>query len=243
MINRSFDFKLNTNIQNFINNPKINLKTKGLLVWLLSQPDDFKLNTKDISVYNKDSANSTYTAIRELEKLGYVEAINPGTSEMYYNIYDTPQIANSTKFKEQERTRRRADNITKTYIRKYLVPDRHFKRVWSIDTYLYDLQNPEFAVDWNFINGYINHQLSYDEFLRTEYWEIISIWKKVHSNFTCEKCGKKFNIMSKLNIHHKTYEIHGQEHLQTVIDNDLCCLCEDCHMQEHKLNPELTINV
>lgn len=221
---------------NFILNPKIDIKTKGLFLHLLAQSDDFELNTKDLSIYNKDKPSAINTAIKELEKLGYIEVLNKNTAEMSYIIYDTPQLQVSTKFKDQERLKKAADQATKQFIKTYLTPNKHFKRIQSIDSYLRDLQSPEFQVDWNYIESYINNWLSYEEFLLTEYWEIISIWKKIHSNFTCQNCGKKFSLMSKLNIHHKTYENHGREHLQYVLDNDLICWCEDCHKAWHAQN-------
>ena len=221
---------------NFITNPKIGLRAKGLLLHMLAQEDTFELNTKDLCIYNKDNPSIVNGAIKDLEKLGYIEVINKDKPNMSYIIYDSPQINVSTKFREQEHLKKAADNATKNYIKKYLTPDRHFKRDRSIDTYLQDLQSPEFPVDWNYIQNYICDWLTYDEFLLTEYWEIISIWKKVHSNFTCQFCGKKFNMMSKLNIHHKTYETHGMEHIPGVLENDLICLCESCHKTWHEQN-------
>ena len=221
---------------NFITNPKIGLRAKGLLLHMLAQEDTFELNTKDLCIYNKDNPSIVNGAIKDLEKLGYIEVINKDKPDMSYIIYDSPQINVSTKFREQERLKKAADNATKNYIKKYLTPDRHFKRDHSIDTYLQELQSPKFPIGWNYIQNYICDRLTYDEFLLTEYWEIISIWKKVHSDFTCQFCGKKFNMMSKLNIHHHTYENHGREHLPYVIENVLVCWCEDCHKTWHEQN-------
>lgn len=69
--------------------------------------------------------------------------------------------------------------------------------------------------------------LSYKKFLKTLYWRIVSAKVRQNNDSVCEKCGSPI----KLNIHHTTYEIHGQEHLHL---DKLRCLCEVCHANEHK---------
>jgi len=68
--------------------------------------------------------------------------------------------------------------------------------------------------------------LPYKKFLKTLYWRIISAKVRQDNNSVCEKCGSPI----KLNIHHTTYNIHGQEHLNL---DKLQCLCEICHTNEH----------
>ena len=97
---------------NFIRNPKIGLRAKGLLLHMLVQEDNFELNTKDLCIYNKDNPSIVNGAIKDLEKLGYIEVLNKDTPEMSYVIYDSPQVQVSTKFREQERLKKAADNAT-----------------------------------------------------------------------------------------------------------------------------------
>ena len=92
---------------NFITNPKIGLRAKGLLLHILAQEDTFELNTKDLCIYNKDNPSIVNGAIKDLEKLGYIEVLNKDKPDMSYIIYDTPQLQVSTKFKDQERLKRR----------------------------------------------------------------------------------------------------------------------------------------
>ena len=103
---------------NFITNPKIGLRAKGLLLHMLAQEDTFELNTKDLCIYNKDNPSIVNGAIKDFEKLGYIEVINKDKPDMSYIIYDSPQINVSTKFREQERLKKAADNATKNYIKK-----------------------------------------------------------------------------------------------------------------------------
>lgn len=69
--------------------------------------------------------------------------------------------------------------------------------------------------------------LTYREFLTTNYWKLVrSLCLKKAEN-KCELCfsGKK------LNVHHKTYKHHYQEH--KYYKTDLIVLCESCHSIFH----------
>ena len=100
----------------------------------------------------------------------------------------------------------------------------------KISTLLSEMRSE--IVNWDNIAEYIIN-MPYDSFLLTDYWLIISYYLKNKYNFTCTNCGRHFNLASCLNVHHKTYENHGYEHLQSVMDNDLEVLCEDCHKRKH----------
>jgi 5-methylcytosine-specific restriction endonuclease McrA len=69
---------------------------------------------------------------------------------------------------------------------------------------------------------------AYALFLRSIYWR--DTRKKVlkRDNYTCTKCGCKKNLQ----VHHLSYEHHGNEHLFL---EDLTTLCKKCHEFEHKL--------
>lgn len=73
--------------------------------------------------------------------------------------------------------------------------------------------------------------MPYSEFLKTPYWKAIRAYVKDKAGNKCSVCGSKTHLQ----IHHKTYAHHGDElhHLQ-----DLVCVCEKCHNQIHKIEPE-----
>lgn len=79
---------------------------------------------------------------------------------------------------------------------------------------------------------YIRNCYSYDkykEFLNSEYWKIISFCKRTKVG-KCQFCGTKNNLA----VHHKNYKkIHGREHIQNNIDNEMVCLCWECHEKVH----------
>ena len=66
--------------------------------------------------------------------------------------------------------------------------------------------------------------LEYKEYLRTDYWRIISCFMR--SKFHKCKCGRNDN----LHVHHNTYKYIGIEHLHA---NCLEVLCESCHSLIH----------
>lgn len=74
--------------------------------------------------------------------------------------------------------------------------------------------------------------LKYYDFLRTAYWQIIATQVKYEKDMVCESCGKRFNKMQFLDVHHKDYSIHGEEHLHL---DDLVCLCDFCHKNIHNI--------
>ena len=71
--------------------------------------------------------------------------------------------------------------------------------------------------------------LSYSDFLQTPYWDGVRNYKLRKSGYKCELCGKS----GILNVHHKTYENHGLEHLRSIANKDLIVLCKDCHYKFH----------
>jgi hypothetical protein len=56
----------------FLNNPNLSWKAKGLLAYLLSLPDDWKVHEKEVVTHSKDGRDSYRKALKELINLGYV---------------------------------------------------------------------------------------------------------------------------------------------------------------------------
>ena len=73
----------------------------------------------------------------------------------------------------------------------------------------------------------IINAMPYRDFLLTPYWQSISMYIRCRDKKTCQLCGSK----KRLNVHHLTYDHHGDElnHL-----NDLMCVCSKCHKELHK---------
>jgi len=69
--------------------------------------------------------------------------------------------------------------------------------------------------------------LSYNEFLQTKYWKIVREFAIEKACKRCELCYSQ----TKLNVHHKTYDHHYEEH--KYYKTDLIVLCQECHSKFH----------
>lgn len=75
-----------TSISNaLINDRRLSSKAIGLMGYLLSNNDDYKLNIRDIERHSKDKRTAIKNTINELIKFGYI--VKEGNE---YIIYETP---------------------------------------------------------------------------------------------------------------------------------------------------------
>jgi hypothetical protein len=91
-----------------LNDTRLSWKAKGLLAFLLSKPDTWEINIKNLIKQAKDGKEAVYSGINELIQFGYivrVESRNKGRfAQIEYLIYENPQLVtatNSTGFKEE----------------------------------------------------------------------------------------------------------------------------------------------
>lgn len=66
---------------------------------------------------------------------------------------------------------------------------------------------------------------SYLEYITSEHWKKVRLWKLELVGFKCEKCGHN----GKLHVHHKHYRTLGRERAK-----DLESLCDQCHGRFHE---------
>lgn len=71
-------------------------------------------------------------------------------------------------------------------------------------------------------------KLTFAEQIRHPNWQKRRLQIMENAQFSCERCGT--NEVT-LNVHHKRY-VKGRMYWDYA-DNELQCLCEDCHQQEH----------
>ena len=78
-----------TTIQNeLINDKSISLKAKGILLYMLSKPFDWKYNPKEIAANSKDGLDSVYSGLKELIEAGYVSRKRYADGRVDYYVFE-----------------------------------------------------------------------------------------------------------------------------------------------------------
>ena len=94
----------------FLEDERLSLKAKGILAYLLSKPDDWKVIVGDIVKHCKDSKSAIYSGLKELKENGYYKKIpvrsEDGTRIVRWEstVYEVPFEVLSDEVAEQEET-------------------------------------------------------------------------------------------------------------------------------------------
>ena len=70
-IERTHDYTVMSN--HHLKNPQLTLKAKGLLSMMLSFPDEWNYSERGLAAICKEGVDAIHSAIKELEKAGYME--------------------------------------------------------------------------------------------------------------------------------------------------------------------------
>ena len=184
--------------------------------FILSVPNYTEaLSLQHISETTSLKERTYYKAINELIENGYLVKEPHDNFKEYYGFYETPNMHINRQLTTEE------------YITKFLVPGVEVPSETTLIELSKEVINPPKEYE-QLIEAKI-HTLTYDEFLQTLYWKSIAAFKRKQMRYRCEICGST----KKLNVHHKTYIIHGVEHDSEVIEKDLMLICEKCHNNIH----------
>jgi hypothetical protein len=100
-----------TTIDNrFLKNATLSWKAKGLLTFLLSRPNNWKIKLKEVVTHSSDKEHSTYGALRELKAAGYIryERIRDASGAFmvgscgYYDVFETPELSGVSAKKDYD---------------------------------------------------------------------------------------------------------------------------------------------
>lgn len=166
-----------------------------------------------------------------MQILGYSSAYS---QEKYIFHCDTCRIEQEEKDRIEKEKQNKAceENAkirTKNYIENYLNINKRFKKELPINEKIDFIMGSFYGYGFSDEVKKAILKMDYYDFLQTPYWDGIRSYKLKRAKYCCELCGGK----GILNVHHKTYEHHGLEHLRSVTDKDLIVLCKDCHEKFH----------
>ena len=85
-----------------INDPRLSLKSKGLLAYLISKPDGWYINYQDIIKTSRNGIKSIRSSVKELLRLGYMVRSQTRCEDgkfgfFDYTVYEVPQSINIRK--------------------------------------------------------------------------------------------------------------------------------------------------
>ncbi len=82
----------------FLRDKSLSLKSKGLLAYLLSLPNDWDVYATELVLRHKDGITAIYSAIKELEDSGYLKRervrVNGKLAGVNYIVSETPILEN-----------------------------------------------------------------------------------------------------------------------------------------------------
>lgn len=81
----------------FESDPNISWKAKGLMGYLLTRPDGWKIRFNDLVNRAKDGKEAVTSGLKELEKVGYINYYQERTAsgtfgEWIYDVYERPEL-------------------------------------------------------------------------------------------------------------------------------------------------------
>lgn len=83
----------------FIEYPGLSFRAKGVLLYILSKPDHWRVSVKDIMAHSKDGRDAVYASLKELTEHGYLQRVcyrEKGKISQYeYIVYEQPPTAPS----------------------------------------------------------------------------------------------------------------------------------------------------
>lgn len=86
----------------FLSDSRMSFKAKGVLAYLLSKPDNWKVIVKDLINQSTEGEKAVYSALRELKKCGYLKKYpvwTDGRIEKWESIvYETPESIDNSLF-------------------------------------------------------------------------------------------------------------------------------------------------
>ena len=99
-INKKDNF---TSIHNkLINDSRISLKAKGIMLYMLSKPENWNYNPKEIAKNSKDGLDAVYSGLKELIEAGYISRIKYNDGTIDYIVFEDTEDNDIIDFSKKE---------------------------------------------------------------------------------------------------------------------------------------------
>jgi hypothetical protein len=122
---------------------------------------------------------------------------------------------------------RTIEENTKDLINTYLNPNYSWSKEAKQSSWFWEVKNKTNFADTEEIAHFIQ-TMSYKDFLKTPYWKAIAVKVRQNAGYSCQMSKSH---KTQLQVHHRSYEHHGYEHLHL---EDLVCICKNCHQTHHE---------
>lgn len=186
-----------------------------------------ELKCPDCGVLHKKSVSKT----KLMQILGYSSRYSCDKYIFHCETckFKQEELEKNEREKQNKLDKENAKIRVRQYIENYLDPDKSFKQEVSENEKIDYIMGSFYGYGFSDEIEKAVLKMDYYDFLKTPYWDGIRNYKLKKAKYCCQLCSGK----GVLNVHHKTYEHHGLEHLRTVADKDLIVLCKNCHEKFH----------
>jgi hypothetical protein len=102
----------------FLNDTELSWQAKGMLSYLLSLPDDWKIYEAEIQTHSSDGIKCTRSCIKELINKGYIKREKLRNEKRQFNgyeycVYEIPAVMPKTENGKRHTTNNNITNIKK----------------------------------------------------------------------------------------------------------------------------------
>ena len=170
---------------NLIFDESISWKAKGILLYMLSRPSNWRYNAKEIAKNSKDGLDSVYSGLKELVKERYVSRKKNADGTINYYIFEDKSENNIRDYQDKEEIEEK-ENEEKE-------PDTENPNLDNPNLEKPDMENPNQEnpnLDFPHYNNIDNTNIEYNN-IDSIYLYKSKEFEKAFSDFKIMRIGKK----------------------------------------------------
>jgi len=165
----------------FLEDSRLSFKAKGILAYLLSKPDGWKVIVKDLINHSADGKKAIYSGLRELKAYGYYKKVpvrdesNRVISHWESVIYECPEEEQPKETKIEPKNNNQEKKDEKSPISSLLTP---FVHIDNVEIQNEDIQNGQRNNNYSSNNDYSKIDISINQEAEPETIDMIDTTKK-----------------------------------------------------------------